>query len=344
MRKIKEVLRPQNKLKLDQRQIARSCSISVSTVHEYLKRAEAAKVGWPLPEGWDDARLEAALFPPVGSPPQPTTQKSPPDFAAIHEQLQRHRHVTLQWLWDEYRDTSQDGYRYSRFCELYQRWRKMLDVVLRQQHKAGEKAFVDWAGATMPICDRDTARYGRRPCSSPRSAPVPTPGRRSRATSRWSRGCWRMCMLWNIGAACPCWWFPTTPRRESPRLAVMIRMSIRLIRTSPHTTASACYRRDRISRGTRRSWRMPCRWRNVGSWRHYGTGVATLRLLFRTGRNPVRLHPGMLFAFAGMRKYGSRCGFRRRCRKQCNTESVLQTVSDLKQALPGNAPHAKLRS
>ena len=156
MRKIKEVLRLRNELKLDQRQIARSCSISVSTVHEYLKRAEAAKVGWPLPEGWDDARLEAALFPPVGSPPQPSTQKSPPDFAAIHEQLQRHRHVTLQLLWDEYRDTSQDGYGYSRFCELYQRWRKKLDVVLRQQHKAGEKAFVDWAGATMPICDRDT--------------------------------------------------------------------------------------------------------------------------------------------------------------------------------------------
>ena len=109
MRKIKEVLRLRNELKLDQRQIARSCSISVSTVHEYLKRAEAAKVGWPLPEGWDDTRLEAALFPPVGSPPQPSTQKSPPDFAAIHEQLQRHRHVTLQLLWEEYRD-SQPGW------------------------------------------------------------------------------------------------------------------------------------------------------------------------------------------------------------------------------------------
>jgi hypothetical protein len=67
MRKIKEVLRLRNELKLDQRQIARSCSMSVSTVHEYLKRTEAATVGWPLPEGWDDARLEAALFPPSGS-------------------------------------------------------------------------------------------------------------------------------------------------------------------------------------------------------------------------------------------------------------------------------------
>lgn len=155
MRKIKEVLRLRNELKLDQRQIARSCSISASTVHEYLKRAATGNVGWPLPDGWDDARLEAALFPSPDSPPQPT-KKSSPDFAAIHEQLQRHRHVTLQLVWEEYRDANRDGYGYSRFCELYQRWRKKLDVVLRQEHKAGEKAFVDWAGGTMPIYDRDT--------------------------------------------------------------------------------------------------------------------------------------------------------------------------------------------
>jgi transposase len=46
-----------------------------------------------------------------------------------------------------------DGYRYSRFCELYQRWRRKQDVVLRQEHKAGEKLFVDWAGTTIPIHD-----------------------------------------------------------------------------------------------------------------------------------------------------------------------------------------------
>jgi hypothetical protein len=115
MRKIKEVLRLRNELKLDQRQIARSCSISVSTVHEYLKRAEAVNLVWPLPDGWNDARLEAALFPPAGTPPQPSTKRSPPDFAAIHEQLQRHRHVTLQLVWEEYRDANPNGYGYSRY-------------------------------------------------------------------------------------------------------------------------------------------------------------------------------------------------------------------------------------
>ena len=154
MRKIKEVLRLRFELKLEQRQIARICSIAVSTVHEYLKRAEAAKLGWPLPEGWDDARLEAVMFPCPETKPQP--KKSLPDFAAIHEQLRVHRHLTLQLVWEEYQEANPDGYRYSRFCELYQRWRRKLDVVMRQEHKAGEKAFIDWAGSTIPIYDRIT--------------------------------------------------------------------------------------------------------------------------------------------------------------------------------------------
>jgi transposase len=40
-----------------------------------------------------------------------------------------------------------------RFCELYHRWRSKLDVVMRQEHKAGEKAFIDWAGSSIPIYD-----------------------------------------------------------------------------------------------------------------------------------------------------------------------------------------------
>ena len=62
MRKLKEVLRLRFELKLSQRQIARSCSIGQCTVYDYLKRAQAAGIVWPLPEGWDDARLEEALF------------------------------------------------------------------------------------------------------------------------------------------------------------------------------------------------------------------------------------------------------------------------------------------
>jgi transposase len=164
MRKLREVLRLRFELKLGYQQIGRSCAISVSTVHKYLKRAEAAGLGWPLPEDWDEARVEAMVF----SRREPTTAektaaRTSPDFAAIHEQLRSSKYVTLQLLWEEYRQGNPEGYRYSRFCELYQRWRSKLDVVLRQEHKAGEKVFVDWAGATIPVHDPHTGQAWQAP-------------------------------------------------------------------------------------------------------------------------------------------------------------------------------------
>jgi transposase len=151
VRKIKEVLRLKFAVGLGLRAIARSCSIGLGTVHEYLQRAEAAGLTWPLGEDWDEDRLETALF---GGPPRPRPAVlAMPDFADFHQQRQRHSHLTQQLLWEEYRHANPDGYRYSRFCELYQRWRRKQDVVLRQEHKAGEKLFVDWAGSTIPIYD-----------------------------------------------------------------------------------------------------------------------------------------------------------------------------------------------
>jgi transposase len=163
MRKLKEVLRLRYELKLGYQQIGRSCAIAVSSVHKYLKRAEAAKVTWPLPEGWDEAKLDAALFPEGATRKPPASPRSSPDLAHIHEELRADKHVTLQLLWEEYRQANPEGYRYSRFCELYQRWRSKLDVVLRQEHKAGEKMFVDWAGATIPVHDRHTGQVWQAP-------------------------------------------------------------------------------------------------------------------------------------------------------------------------------------
>ena len=155
MRKIKEVLRLRFELKLGQREIARACSISQGAVHNYLKKASAVGIHWPLPEGWNEDRVEEALFGEQRPAVQPH-ERALPDFPALHDQLQRHRHLTLQLAWEEYRQANPDGYRYSRFCELYGRWRRKQDVVLRQEYKAGEKGFVDWAGATIPVHDPTT--------------------------------------------------------------------------------------------------------------------------------------------------------------------------------------------
>ena len=152
MRRIKEILRLKFELNLDNRQIARSCNIPHSTVANYLKRAEAAGLAWPLPPDINDSDLDVKLFPIV-----PVNREVPiPDFAAIRSELVRYKHLTLELLWQEYKQAYPEGYQYSWFCELYGRWAGKLDVYLRQEYHAGEKMFVDHAGPTVPIVDRDT--------------------------------------------------------------------------------------------------------------------------------------------------------------------------------------------
>jgi transposase len=153
MRKIKEVLRLKFGHGIGIRKIAQSCRIGHGTVQEYLVRARLAGLSWPLPEGLDDGTIERMLYPPVESARQRAMEMPP--MEEIHRELKR-KGVTLQLLWEEYKGRCGDGYGYSRFCELYRQWEGKLHVSLRQTHRAGEKLFVDWAGQTIPLVDRDT--------------------------------------------------------------------------------------------------------------------------------------------------------------------------------------------
>jgi transposase len=104
-----------------------------------------------------DTALEAQLFSAVGKK-QGHRRCPEPDWAALHRELKR-KHVTLQILWDEYIEQHPDGYRYSRFCELYRGWVSRISVTMRQTHAGGDKLFVDYAGDTVPvIIDRLTGK------------------------------------------------------------------------------------------------------------------------------------------------------------------------------------------
>lgn len=70
--------------------------------------------------------------------------------------------MTLQLLWVEYCDATRSDergrrpYQYSQFCELYHQFREYVDVVMRQEHRAGEKSFLDYSGVKPTIVDRET--------------------------------------------------------------------------------------------------------------------------------------------------------------------------------------------
>jgi transposase len=153
MRKIRDVLRLRAQGDLSHRQIARSLGLGRSTVAEYLDRAVRAGLGWPLPEGVDEAGLERLLFP--GASFFPVPERPEPDWATVHQEL-RHPGVTLFLVWQEYRAVYPQGYQYSRFCDLYRRFARKLHPSMRQIHRAGEKIFVDFSGQKPHIVDRKT--------------------------------------------------------------------------------------------------------------------------------------------------------------------------------------------
>ena len=152
MRKVRAILRLRYERGYPHRTIARAVHVGAATVSEYLAKAAAKGLGWPLPEEFNDAKLEEVLFPRAPA----SSEREVPDFAAVHEELQRHRELTLLQLWVEYAEDNPRAYRYSRYCELYQRWKKKLNPTMRQRHRAGEKTFVDFSGKRPHIVDPKT--------------------------------------------------------------------------------------------------------------------------------------------------------------------------------------------
>ena len=152
MRKTTEVLRLRA-AGTSGREIARAVGVARSTVAEYLRRADAAGLSWPLPDDLDEQGLDALLFPET----ERTTERPVPDWAAVRRELKsRKHHMTLRLLWLEWKAEHPDGWGYSQYCEHYRRWLATKDVVMRLSYAAGERMFVDFSGDKAIWCDPDT--------------------------------------------------------------------------------------------------------------------------------------------------------------------------------------------
>ena len=136
------------------REIGRRLGVARSTIQEYLKRAAAAGLAWPLADDVTDDVLETRLFGRAGVAPG-QRRRVEPDWADLARELKRPG-VTMTILWEEYREAHPEGYGYSRFCDLLRGFERRLTPVMRQHHVAGEKAFVDYSGKRIGIVDPST--------------------------------------------------------------------------------------------------------------------------------------------------------------------------------------------
>ncbi len=150
MKKIRDVLRLTHALGMSRRKVSEATGIGRTAITDYVRRATVAGLGWPLPDGLDDAELERRLFQPSNA--SVLLAGNEPEWSHIHAEMKR-RGVTMTLLWQEYRAEQPQGYAYSWFCERYRDWKKGVSPTMRQTHVAGEKLFVDWAGDTIAVFD-----------------------------------------------------------------------------------------------------------------------------------------------------------------------------------------------
>lgn len=155
MRKIREIVRLHFDCEMSANQIAKSTGTARSVVQECLRRVASEGLIWPLPEELDDFQLERLLY---NSPKTPDSSGLP-NWSSIHQEL-RKKGVTRELLWLEYQETEKTKgiaiLSYQQFCRLYKEWSKKLNLVMRQEHRAGEKLFVDYAGPTISVVDAET--------------------------------------------------------------------------------------------------------------------------------------------------------------------------------------------
>ena len=151
MRRIRQVLQLHFGAHASARVIAREVGVGRTTVQDYLSRAGAAGLGWPLAPDLTDEALEQLLFP-AASCKAGARRHPEPDWAALVREMKRPG-VTLAILWEEYGAIHPQGYGYSRFCELYREFERRLSPTMRQTHVAGHTAFVAYSGKKAPIAD-----------------------------------------------------------------------------------------------------------------------------------------------------------------------------------------------
>lgn len=145
----REIFHLAHNTEMSWRGIGRHFGISHNTVGGLCRRAKKLGLDWPAVQKMDDLDLEAAF----NGKRLRDKHKRLPDWARIHQDLQR-KGVTLMLLWEEYCMAGpEDAYSYSQFTQLYREWLGHIDVVMRQVHRAGQCAFVDFSGKKLWYTD-----------------------------------------------------------------------------------------------------------------------------------------------------------------------------------------------
>jgi transposase len=156
MRKVRKVITfyHQGKSKVF---ISKYLSLSRNTVKKYVALYELLNLSIEDINQKSDSQLEE-LFSNSKTVNPSARLKAVYDFFPYMERELKKTGITKQLMWEEYYKKHPDGLKCSQFCEHYLRWSKKVNPVMHMNHKAGDKMFVDYAGKTLQLIDKNTGQ------------------------------------------------------------------------------------------------------------------------------------------------------------------------------------------
>ena len=127
-----------------------------NTVKKYIRQFEATGLALEEVDKLTDTELEA-LF---SSPRQePDFDKRKADLLAFFptvEKALKQKGVSREKIWEQYFLKHPDGYRITQFKEYYNQWSKKVNSSMHQEHKSGDKMYVDYTGDKLSYVDKTT--------------------------------------------------------------------------------------------------------------------------------------------------------------------------------------------
>ena len=124
-----------------QREIAASANCSAGTVNAVQRKLRVVGLDATAAEGMSEGELRGLLAGKRGR--KPDVSYAQPDHAAIQEELDRHKGLTLAIVWEEYAAgcaaTGKTPYMYSYFAQMHREWQSGSDLSLSVPHVPGDR-------------------------------------------------------------------------------------------------------------------------------------------------------------------------------------------------------------
>ncbi|RYZ53978.1 MAG: IS21 family transposase [Sphingobacteriales bacterium] len=154
MSKIRQILRLYHQGWGKQR-IASQTGVARNTLKKYLASYAASGLTTEALEALSDKELEDLLVAPQQKPANKKLEQLLQLFPAIDKEL-RKKGTTRQGQWEMYKQQHPDGLCVSQFKYYYSLWKAQVNPTMHQEHKAGDKCYIDFAGDKLSYTDPDS--------------------------------------------------------------------------------------------------------------------------------------------------------------------------------------------